>query len=123
MSALPPKADMVPHDRDVRFVPKADSCSVAPSPHGFARAEDYLGYENNITFWIEDCAVRYTPASCCYVRFGSKPDIAVISALPAKADTVHDSGVRFVPKADISGSICIASLPCIRAQREAKHGD
>jgi hypothetical protein len=24
MSALPPKADMVPHNRDVRFVPKAD---------------------------------------------------------------------------------------------------
>jgi hypothetical protein len=24
MSALPPKADMVQHDRDVRFVPKAD---------------------------------------------------------------------------------------------------
>jgi hypothetical protein len=24
MSTLPPKADMVQHDRDVRFVPKAD---------------------------------------------------------------------------------------------------
>jgi len=24
MSALPPKADIVQHDRDVRFVPKAD---------------------------------------------------------------------------------------------------
>ena len=24
MSALPPKADMVQHDRDVRFLPKAD---------------------------------------------------------------------------------------------------
>jgi hypothetical protein len=24
MSALPPKADMVQHDRDVRFVPEAD---------------------------------------------------------------------------------------------------
>jgi hypothetical protein len=24
MSALPPKADMVQHDHDVRFVPKAD---------------------------------------------------------------------------------------------------
>ena len=27
MSALPPKADMVQHDCDVRFVPKADSCT------------------------------------------------------------------------------------------------
>jgi hypothetical protein len=30
MSALPPKADMDKHDRDVRFVPKADSCSATP---------------------------------------------------------------------------------------------
>jgi hypothetical protein len=29
MSALPPKADMVQHARDVRFVPKADSCAEA----------------------------------------------------------------------------------------------
>jgi len=27
MSALPPKADIVQHDRDVRFVPEADSCT------------------------------------------------------------------------------------------------
>jgi len=27
MSALPPKADMVQHNRDVRFVPIADSCT------------------------------------------------------------------------------------------------
>jgi hypothetical protein len=29
MSGLPPKADIVPHNRNVRFVPKADSCSAA----------------------------------------------------------------------------------------------
>jgi len=29
MSALPPKADMVQDDRDVRFVPQADSCTAA----------------------------------------------------------------------------------------------
>jgi hypothetical protein len=29
LSALPPKADIVQHGRDVRFVPKADSCSAA----------------------------------------------------------------------------------------------
>ena len=29
MSALPPKADMVQRNRDVRFVPKADSCTAA----------------------------------------------------------------------------------------------
>jgi hypothetical protein len=31
MSALPPKADMVRHNPDVRFVPKADSCTAAKS--------------------------------------------------------------------------------------------
>jgi hypothetical protein len=34
----------------------------SPSPHGFARAEDYIGYEKNITFLIENCAGRYTQA-------------------------------------------------------------
>jgi len=29
MSALPPKADIDQHGRDVRFVPKADSCTAA----------------------------------------------------------------------------------------------
>jgi hypothetical protein len=29
MSALPPKADINERDRDVRFVPKADSCTAA----------------------------------------------------------------------------------------------
>jgi hypothetical protein len=32
MSALPPKADMVQHDRDVRFVPKADVSLTAGAP-------------------------------------------------------------------------------------------
>jgi hypothetical protein len=29
MSAIPPKADMGQHGQDVRFVPKADSCTAA----------------------------------------------------------------------------------------------
>jgi hypothetical protein len=32
MSALPPKADMVQRGHDVRFVPKADSCTAANKP-------------------------------------------------------------------------------------------
>jgi hypothetical protein len=32
MSALPPIADIDQHARDVRFVPKADSCSAAIEP-------------------------------------------------------------------------------------------
>ena len=31
MSALPPKADMVQHDRDVRFVPEAEVAPIAGS--------------------------------------------------------------------------------------------
>jgi hypothetical protein len=33
MSALPPKADMGTQSRDVRFVPKADSCTAAIDSH------------------------------------------------------------------------------------------
>jgi hypothetical protein len=36
MSALPPKADMAPHYRDVRFVPIADSCTAATTMARFA---------------------------------------------------------------------------------------
>jgi|SRR5262252_4239496 len=32
MSALPPKANIRPRNRHVRFVPKADSCTAANSP-------------------------------------------------------------------------------------------
>jgi hypothetical protein len=31
----------------------ADKCDKFPSPHGFARAEDYIGYRKNIAFWID----------------------------------------------------------------------
>ena len=30
-----------------------DKCDKFRSPHGFARAEDYIGYRKNITFWID----------------------------------------------------------------------
>ena len=42
-----------------------------PSPHGFAHAEAHVGYEKNITFWIEICIGRYTQVGRLYVRFGS----------------------------------------------------
>ena len=29
-----------------------------PPPHGFASAEDFIGYEKNITFWIDSSCVR-----------------------------------------------------------------
>jgi hypothetical protein len=43
---------------------------------GFARAEDYIGDEKNITFWIENYPVEYTQVGCCHVRFGSKAEVA-----------------------------------------------
>jgi hypothetical protein len=39
MSALPPKADMVPHDRDVRFVPKADIALLIRTTRWHGRTE------------------------------------------------------------------------------------
>ena len=50
----------------------ADKCDRFPSPHGFARAEDHVGYQKHITFWIENCAVRYAKAGRPHGRFGSK---------------------------------------------------
>jgi hypothetical protein len=78
-----------------------ENCDEFPSPHGFAHAEDYIGYEKEYHIWIENCAVRYTQAVRCHVRFGSKADIAseiAMSALPPKADIAErDRDVRFVP--------------------------
>jgi hypothetical protein len=51
----------------------ADKCDEFPSPHGFARAEDYIGYEQNITLFVENCAVRYTQTGRCHVRFSNRP--------------------------------------------------
>jgi hypothetical protein len=42
MSALPPKADIYQHGRDVRFVPKADSCSAANNRRSRADADGFL---------------------------------------------------------------------------------
>jgi hypothetical protein len=41
MSALPPKADIVQHDRDVRFVPKAD---IAKLPELNCQFRKWLGF-------------------------------------------------------------------------------
>jgi hypothetical protein len=43
-----------------------------PSPHGFAPAEDYIGYAKNITFWIGNCVVRYIPGSRPTSALGQK---------------------------------------------------
>ena len=43
MSALPPKAEMDPHGRDVRFVPKADSCTAAKQRIELGASTESLG--------------------------------------------------------------------------------
>ena len=37
-------------------------CDEFPSPHGFAPAKDYIGYEKVAHFRVENCAVRDTKA-------------------------------------------------------------
>ena len=47
MSALPPKADIEPRSRDVRFVPKADiRCILALRDNQQNNATDYDGYRS-----------------------------------------------------------------------------
>src|SRR6516162_11812656 len=74
-----------------RYGGAADKCECDefPSPHGFARAEDSVGYKKTITFWIENRAVLPPERARPHVRFGSKADIEGLhsmSALPPKAD-------------------------------------
>ena len=71
-----------PNNRDfrVRLRPRresqssccaAEQCDEFPSPHGFARAEDYIECEKKYNTSDENCAVRYT---LYHVRFGSQAD-------------------------------------------------
>ena len=48
-----------------------------PADAEIARGKDYIGAKNNITFWIENCAVRRRR----HVRFGSKADIGTFAFL------------------------------------------
>jgi hypothetical protein len=50
MSALPPKADMAQHDRDVRFVPKAD-IGLPSLDHFIWRVLTRLAARRNQGFW------------------------------------------------------------------------
>ncbi|MGB8632736.1 MAG: hypothetical protein WCD69_25720, partial [Xanthobacteraceae bacterium] len=61
------------------------NCDEFPSPHGFARAKDHIGYEKNITFLIAKlcCALRPTVAAMSALASRHDP---FMSALPPKAD-------------------------------------
>ena len=82
-----------------------DQYNEFPSPHGFAHAEDQFGYQENITFWIRNCALRYAKPADLMSALGQKQTLVhvrVMSALPPKADMDRQScDVCFVPKADI----------------------
>ena len=68
-----------------------------PSPHDSPRAEDYFGYEKNITFLEENYAVPL---------------------YPPKADTApHDRDVRYVPIADITAICREFLIPGMRSRR------
>ena len=84
----------------------ADRCDEFPSPHGFASAEDHIGYQKTITFLDRELrrslhASGQLPTSA----LGQKRtlgDFRLMSALPPKADMdQHARDVRFVPKVDI----------------------
>jgi hypothetical protein len=70
-----------------------------PLPHGFTRAKDYIGYEENITFLDREL--------CRSLHSNESPKRAqVMSALPPKADIdQHGRNVRFVPRAAKVGEL------------------
>jgi hypothetical protein len=47
----------------------AKKCDEFPSPHGFARAEDYIGYRKNITFWDRELRCWLLKLAAVHVRF------------------------------------------------------
>src|SRR5262249_11420646 len=81
MSALPPKADISCACRDVRFVPKADSCN----GNSFAR----------LSYWYE---LSWTgPIERNVFARISRP-------LELKAERIHQTHDRFAPGYELSGS-------------------
>jgi len=77
----------------------ANKCDEFPSPHGFARAEDYNRVSKEYHIFGSRIVIRYTQAdislSPTNVRFTPKADIRC-----------RDWHVRLVPKADI----CTAAI-------------
>jgi hypothetical protein len=54
-----------------------DKCDEFPSPHGFARAEDTIGYQKNITFLDRELSFGIPKRPAPMSAFGSKADIAI----------------------------------------------
>jgi hypothetical protein len=75
-----------------------------PPPHGFASAEDFIGYQKNITFFDRELSFVNTQAGRPMSALGQKQTSdyrLLMSALPPKADIGTQSrNVRFVPIAD-----------------------
>jgi hypothetical protein len=72
-----------------------------PPPHGFASAEDFIGYQKNITFFDRELSFVNTqagrPMSVLGQKQTSRFEIAM-SALPPIADIAgRQLNVRFVP--------------------------
>jgi hypothetical protein len=82
----------------------ANKCN-DPAASWLRPAEDSIGYKKNITFWVGNCAVRYTKRTARMSALGQKQTsrhLQPMSALPPKADIgTQPRDVRFVPKADI----------------------
>jgi hypothetical protein len=119
MSALPPKADIVHGSGNVRFVPKADSCTATkkPSPDYFrcaiahmsrrcAPVEDRSRVEWNVSAiastTTRTLAVRWTlpidmAAPSIFHQFHQPPSLPVRSA-PINGDAHGDNDEQTIPR-------------------------
>src|SRR4029077_10465423 len=101
MSALPPKADIARRQLDVRFVPKADSCTAAKESYSITRkavkadrhardaADVYLSRPSVLLIWNSD---RIGQASLAAVTAQVSP-LAPCATDPATASP-HPSAFR-----------------------------
>src|SRR5262249_54483873 len=79
----------------------AEQCNEFPSPHGFTRAEDYIGQKTKYhIFGLRNCAA-VTPerATAMSAQKQTLAHVRVMPALPPKADIRPDdhSSARAVP--------------------------
>jgi hypothetical protein len=85
----------------------ADKYDEFPSPHGFARAEDHIGYEKKIShFGSGIVPFVITKQAAPMPALGQKQTLTSIGLMPAllpKANMDYqDRDIRFVPTADIA---------------------
>jgi hypothetical protein len=66
-----------------------------PSPHGFARAKDYIGYKQNIIFLDREAAGRYTKGDVARIEAASSKKIPRVIKRHHNHDQARKKSIEF----------------------------